>query len=216
MTSDSTLRADIEAELEFEPSLNAASIGVAVKDGVATLTGHVASYAEKIAAERAVSRVKGVRAIAEEIEVRLPFEVKKDDGEIARRVANELNWSASLPADAVRSKVENGWVTLNGEVDWQYQKEEAAAGLRRLSGIVGVTNLIKIRPHPTAADVSEQISRAYRRNAQIDASGIKVVVSGGRVTLSGRVKAWHERREAEKAAWAISGVTEVVDNLFVS
>ena len=153
MNNNSALRADIEAELEFEPSLDAAGIGVAVNDGVATLTGHVASYAQKIAAERAASRVKGVRAFAEEIEVRLPFEVKHDDEEIARRAAHILEWSIYLPANTVRVKVEKGWIALTGDCDWQYQKEAAENAVRRLGGVIGVSNQIKIRPHVTAGDV---------------------------------------------------------------
>lgn len=216
MANDSTLRADIEAELEFEPSIDAANIGVAVKDGVATLTGHVASYAQKRAAERATGRVKGVRAIAEEIEVRLPFEIRHDDAEIGRRAANVLAWTVFLPANAVHVKVEKGWVTLTGEVDWRYQKDAAESAIRRLSGVVGVSDQIKIRPHVTPGDVRERISQAYRRNAEIDSAGIKIAVDGGKVTLSGTVRAWSERRAAENAVWAIPSVTEVIDNLKVS
>ena len=216
MANDSALRADIEAELEFEPSVDAANIGVAVKDGVATLTGYVTSYAQKLAAERAAGHVKSLRAVAEEIEVRLPFEVKQDDAEIGKRAANVLAWTVYLPANAVHVKVEKGWVTLTGEVDWQYQKAAAESAIRKLSGVVGVSDLIKIRPHVTPGDVRERISQAYRRNAELESSGITISVDGGKVTLSGKVKAWNERRTAENAAWAIPSVTEVIDNLVVS
>jgi osmotically-inducible protein OsmY len=215
MSNDLALRTDIEAELEFEPSLTAAGIGVAVKDGVATLTGHVPSYFEKLAAERATGRVKGVRAVAEELEVRLPFDVKHDDEEIARRASNILEWGTFPSVKADHVKVDKGWVTLSGEVDWQYQKESAADAVRRLAGVSGVSNLITIRPHVTAGDVQDRISKAYRRNAELESAGIKVSVDGGKVSLSGKVHAWNDRRTAENAAWAVSSVTQVIDNLVV-
>lgn len=216
MANDLGLRKDIEAELEFEPTVDAANIGVAVKDGVATLTGHVTSFAQKLAAERAAGRVKGVRAVAEEIEVRLPFDVKHDDTEIGKRAANVLAWSVYLPANAAHVKVEKGWVVLTGEVDWQYQKVAAESAVRKLSGVVGVSNLIKVRSHVMPEDIHERIAQAYRRNAELESSSIRISVDGGKVTLSGKVKAWNERRIAENAAWAIPSVTEVIDNLVVS
>ena len=216
MSNDLALRADIEAELEFEPSLTAAGIGVAVKDGVATLTGHVPSFFEKLAAERATGRVKGIRAIAEELEVRLPFSVKHDDGEIARRALAILEWGTFPSVKADHVKVEKGWVTLTGEVDWQYQKQSAVDAIRRLAGVVGVSNLIAIRPHVTEGNVQDSISKAYRRNAELESAGIKVSVDGGRVSLSGKVHNWRVRRTAENAAWAIPSVTQVVDNLIVA
>jgi osmotically-inducible protein OsmY len=214
--SDITLRADIEAELDFEPSLTAAGIGVTVKNGITTLTGHVPSYFEKIAAERAASRVKGVRALVEELEVRLAFDNRHDDEEIAARAANVLAWSVSLPADAIHLKVENGWITLTGEISWQYQKMAAASAVRRLDGVKRVINLITVRPQVSVGDVREQIAQAYRRNADFDASGIEISVDGSTVTLSGEVRAWGERLTAENAAWAIPSVTAVVDNLLVT
>jgi osmotically-inducible protein OsmY len=216
MASDSALRDDIEAELEFEPSLDASGIGVAVNGGVATLTGHVPSYAAKVAAERAAGRVKGVRAVAEEIEVRLPSDLRHDDEEIAKRAANIITWSVYLPANAVHVKVEKGWVTLTGETEWQYQKQSAESGIRNLSGVIGVSNLIKVKPHVTAGDVRDRIAQAYRRNAELDSSGVKIAVAGNKVTLSGRVSTWRERWAAENAAWAVPGVTEVTDDLFIS
>jgi osmotically-inducible protein OsmY len=216
MPSDLCLRKDIEEELEFEPAVDAAGIGVAVKDGVATLTGHVTSYAEKVAAEHVARRVKGIRAVAVEIDVRLPFDVQHDDDEIARRAANILSWSVILPAaDLVQVQVEKGWVTLSGEVEWQHQKLAAEDQIRRLAGVVGLTNLITVKPHVSAGNVQEKIAQAYRRNAELEPSGIHITVDGGRVTLSGKVKASHERLTAENAAWAVPGVTMVVDNLLV-
>ncbi len=216
MPTDLCLRKDIEEELEFEPAVDASAIGVAVKDGVAMLTGHVASYAEKVAAEHVASRVKGVRAVAVEIEVRLPFDIQHDDDEIARRAANILAWSVILPpTDSVQVTVEKGWVTLVGEVDWQHQKLAAEEQIRRLAGVVGLSNLITVRPHVSAGNVEERIAQAYRRNAELEPSGINISVDGGKVTLSGRVKAQRERQTAERAAWAVPGVTMVVDNLLV-
>ena len=216
MSNDLALRSDIEAELEFEPSLTAAGIGVAVKDGVATLTGHVPSYFEKLAAERAVGRVKGIRAIAEELEVRLPFGVKHDDEEIARRASTILEWGTFPAVKADHVKVEKGWVTLSGEVDWQYQKESATAAIRRLAGVTGVSNMITIRAHVNPGDVQDRISKAYKRSAELESAGIKVFVEGGKVSLSGKVRAWQDRRVAEQAAWANPSVTQVVDNLVVA
>ncbi|MGC9269261.1 BON domain-containing protein [Acidiphilium sp.] len=213
--NDLDLRRDVEDELEFEPGLKAAGIGVAVSGGVVTLTGHVGSYAEKLAAERAAGRVKGVRAIAADIEVRPPAEPDLDDDDIARRAANILAWSVYLPADAVRITVEQGWLTLSGDVKSQHQRQAAVDAVHHLAGVVGVTNLITVHPPVTVADVHDRIMSAYRRNAELDSSGIKIAVEGGRVTLSGKVKAWTERRTAENAAWAIQGVTEVVDHLKV-
>jgi osmotically-inducible protein OsmY len=216
MPSDLCIRKDIEEELEFEPAVDAAGIGVSVKDGVATLTGHVTSYAEKVAAEHVASRIKGVRAIAGDIDVRLPFDVQHDDDEIARRAANILAWGVSLPAtDIVQVKVEKGWVTLSGEVDRQHQKLAAEEQIRRLAGVTGLSNLIMVRPHISVGNVQERIAQAYRRNAELEPSGIHISVDGGRVTLSGKVKAVHERLTAENAAWAVPGVTMVIDNLLV-
>jgi osmotically-inducible protein OsmY len=215
MANDLALRNDIEAELEFEPSLTAAGIGVAVKDGIATLTGHVPSYYEKLAAERAAGRVKGVRAIAEELDVKLPFDVKHDDQEIARRASNILEWGSFPSVKADHVKVEKGWVTLNGEVDWQYQRESATSAVRRLAGVTGVSNLITLRPRVTTGDVQTHIAKALQRSAEVEASGIKVSVDGGKVSLSGKVHTWSDRRAAENAAWGTPSVTHVFDNLVV-
>lgn len=216
MSNDLQLRADIEAELEFEPSLTAAGIGVAVKDGVATLTGNVPSYFEKFEAERAAGRVRGVRAIAEELEVKLPFDVKHDDAEIARRASNILEWGSFPSVKADHVKVTKGWVTLSGEVEWQYQREAATNSVRHLAGVIGVTNLITIRPHVMIGDVKDHIAKAFQRNAQLESSGIRVSVEGGKVSLSGNIKTWRDRRTAENAAWGMASVTQVVDNLVVN
>jgi osmotically-inducible protein OsmY len=214
--SDVSLRQNVLDELEFDPSVDAAKIGVVVDKGVVTLTGHVGSYAEKVAAERIVQRVIGVRGIAEEIEVRYPSEKKDNDDEIAGRAAKILDWDATIPPDKVKVKVEKGWVTLNGEVEWQYQRVAAEMAVRKLSGVLGVTNIIAVRPRVDAANVKHRIEEALKRNAELEAGGIRVAVAGGKVTLEGKVRAWHERGVAERAAWAAPGVNAVEDRLIVA
>lgn len=214
MDSDTRIRDDVLDELDFEPSVDASGIGVAVKNAVATLSGHVPNYAQKVAAERAARRVKGVRAVAIDLEVRLAGDAKRADDEIAERAANILRWSTGI-GEKVKAVVENGWVKLSGEVDYFYQKQAAERAVRQLSGVVAVSNLIAVRPNVRAGDIRERIAKALQRNAELESAGINVDVVGGDVTLSGRVKAWHERRIAENAAWAIPGVTAVHDNITI-
>jgi len=210
---DLELRQNIIDELEFEPSINAANIGISVEKGVVTMTGHVASYVEKIAAERAVERVKGVKAIAQEIEVRYPDHQKRSDDEIAQRAVNILHWSVQVPDGSIHVKVEKGWVTLTGAVEWQYQRLAAESAVRKLSGICGVSNLIEIRPRVAAADVHRKIMDSLKRNAEVEADSIRVIVDNDKVTLEGKVKAWYERGLAERAAWSAPGVKAVEDRL---
>jgi osmotically-inducible protein OsmY len=210
---DKTLRQFIIDELDFEPSIDAANIGVAVEKGVVTLTGHVASYAEKIAAERTVQRVKGVHAIAQEIEVRYPDQAKRSDDEIAQRALNILKWSVQVPAESIQVTVEKGWITLAGAVQWQYQRRATESAVRKLSGLRGVTNLIEIKPNVAASDIQRKIMDSLKRNAELEADSIRVVVDKNKVTLEGKVKAWYERELAERAAWSAPGVTSVVDRL---
>jgi osmotically-inducible protein OsmY len=210
---DLSLRDYVLSELEFEPSVNAAHIGVAVDDGVVTLSGHVGSYAEKLAAEKIVQHLKSVRAIAEEIEVRLPSDRKTGDDQIAQRALDIIAWDTTIPDDKVMIKVQKGWITLSGEVDWYFQRNAAEAAVRKLSGVTGITNLIAIKPRVQAGDIKQRIEKALKRNAELEAENIRVVVSGGRVTLEGQVNAWHERAVAERAAWAAPGVVSVVDHL---
>lgn len=214
--TDLTLRENVLSELEFEPSVNAAHIGVAVEKGVVTLSGHVGSYAEKLAAERVVQRVKGVRAIAQEIEVRLPSDKKTNDDEIAQRALSVIAWDTTIPDRKLRIKVQDGWITLSGEVEWYFQRQGAEAAVRRLSGVAGVINLIAVKPRIEAKDVKHRIENALLRNAELEAEQIHVEVSGGRVKLEGKVKAWHERDVAKRAAWAVPGVTAVEDHLAIS
>lgn len=214
--NDLTLREHVLSELEFEPSVNAAHIGVAVEKDVVTLSGHVGSYAEKLAAERVVQQVKGVRAIAQEIEVRLPSDKKTNDDEIAQRALSVINWDTTIPDDKLKIKVQDGWITLSGEVEWYFQRQAAESAVRKLSGVAGVINLILVKPRVEARDVKHRIEDALRRNAELEAQQIRVDVSGGRVKLQGKIKAWHERSVAERAAWAAPGVTSVEDHLVIS
>jgi len=211
MSSDLQLRQDVLDELEFEPSVNAAHIGVTANRGVVTLTGFVTSYAEKTAAERAARRVKGVKAIAEEIEVRLPSDTKRADDEIAARAI----WQVGFPADRIRVKVEKGVVTLSGEVDWQFQRTEADHVVHKLSGVVDVLNQIRVASSVHAFEVKEKIEKALQRSTELEASRITVETEGGRVILKGKVHAWYERDIAERAAWSAPGVTEVQDRLTI-
>lgn len=211
--NDNTLRQNIIDELEFEPSIDAANIGVAVDAGVATLTGHVPTYMQKASVESIVRRVKGVKGIAEEIEVR-PFSANLTaDDEIAKRAVNTIKWNTVVPDDAVNVQVEKGWITLRGTVEWQYQKEAAGDALRALSGVLGVTNRIEVRPRVAVTDVKKRIEDALKRNAEVEAQKIKINVADGQVILEGHVDTWSERQAAERAAWAAPGVRSVVDHL---
>ena len=211
---DKTLRQHIVDELEFDPRIDAAHIGVAVEEGVVTLTGRVPTYAQKVAAERATEGVKGVKAIAMEIEVRYPFERPTADDQIAKRAADALTWNL-VPPDSVQVTVQKGWVKLIGKVDWNYQKLAAESAVSKLEGVTGVSNCLEIRTRAQPKDVKRKIVAALHRNAQLEANNIEVSVTGGKVRLDGKVKAWSERRLVEKAAWAAPGVTEVEDNLKV-
>jgi osmotically-inducible protein OsmY len=215
MISDHQLQQDVLDELEFEPRVNAAHIGVGVNAGVVTLTGFVPSYAEKAAAERAVWRVKGVKAIAEEIRIRLPEDKKTADEEIAARAINILQWRVGLPADRIGIKVEKGMVTLTGDLDWQYQKAEAAAAVQHLSGVTAVINDIRIRPGVSLPEIKDKIDKALRRSAELDASRITIRTDGSEIVLGGKVHAWFERDIAERAAWAVPGVTEVSNQILI-
>jgi osmotically-inducible protein OsmY len=216
MPHDLKLKTDIEEELEFEPALDAASIGVSVVDGVATLSGHVPSFYERQVAERAASRVKGVRAIAEELTVKLPFDVRHEDTEIASRASNILEWGSLVPVHKGRVTVDHGWVTLSGQVDWQFQKTFATDSVRRLSGVTGVTNQITVTSHVSKGDVRSHIIKAFKRNGELESAGVHIKVDGGRVNLTGKVNSWRDRRMAEQAVWSIPSVTEVIDELVVA
>jgi len=209
------LRRNVLNELAWDPSVDATHIGVAADNGVVTLIGHVATYAEKLAAERATKRVVGVRGIAEAIEVRPPHAKKTKDDEIAERAVRILQWDVSVPSERISVKVEKGWVTLSGDVDWDYQRGAAAADIQKLSGVVGLINLIAVKPAVRAADVRQKIEDAFRRTAALDASEIRVLAVDGTVKLEGYVRSWAERNTAERAAWSAAGVTAVEDHLLV-
>jgi osmotically-inducible protein OsmY len=212
--SDFVLRQDILDELSFDPEVEAAHIGVAVDKSVVTLTGHVANYAEKLAADAAVRRVRGVRALAEELEVRAPDHKKTADDEIATRAADILDWDSALPKDRIRITAHNGWIYLEGEVDWQFQRTAAQDRVAKLTGLVGVVNNITIRNQPALPDIRRHIEEAFRRNAKIDAEQIQVAVQdGGEVVLDGNVHGWTERAAAENAVWGVSGVTKLESRL---
>jgi osmotically-inducible protein OsmY len=192
--ADTQLRQNVIDELEFEPSVHSARIGVAVEDGVVTLSGHVRSYAEKLAAERAARRVRGVRAIVQDIHVRYPDEKKTADDEIANRALSIIKWDAMTPADAIKVVVQNGWVTLSGEVDWQYQRKAAENAVRKLSGV----------------------TQAVARRAKVEADAIRINVhDGNRVAREGIVESWDERDAVQDAAWSVAGVQSVDDPLIV-
>ena len=213
MVHDDVLKRDVTDELDWEPSLDAAHIGVACRDGVVTLSGHVESYAEKAAAERAVRRVRGVKAIAMEIDVRLPWDKKTADDEIAARAVKLLGWDVAVPDERIEVEVEGGVVTLSGAVDWRYQRANAEADIRKLTGVTGVINRITVAPSARAPDVRGEIQKAFRRNAEFDASNVTVTVLDGKVILGGKVNAWIERELAERAAWSAPGVVAVEDHI---
>jgi osmotically-inducible protein OsmY len=213
--NDIALRNDVLEELEFEPSVDARHIGVAVSHGIVTLTGHVGSFAEKATVERAVGRVRGVRGIAQEIQVRLAANRKINDDEIAERALKIIAWDTTIPADHVQVKVENGRVTLRGTVDWDYQRQAAADAVRKLSGVVGLTNELTVGPRAIATDVKTRIENALKRAAELEAAHIRVGVVGGRVTLDGRVHTLRERIAAQRAAWSAPGVHVVEDRINV-
>ena len=213
--SDSSLRQAVIDELQWEPSVNAAHIGVTARDGVVTLTGDVGSYAEKLAAERAAGRVFGVKAVAEELQVRFPLDQKMNDTDIAQKALNVLAWDIEVPKNKVRVKVEKGWVTLEGTVDWYYQRGAAETDVRKLQGVIGVVNNIAIKPSVQASDVRDKIKAALKRNAQIEADNITVTTDGGKVTLTGTVNTWGEDNIVVDTAWSAPGVTEVVDKLAI-
>ena len=215
MTHDDTLRADVLAELAWEPQVDATHVGVAVTKGVVTLMGHVASFPEKYAAERAVRRVRGVRAIAQEIEVHLPEHKKRADDEIAERAIKILEWDADVPSDRVQVKVERGYVTLTGEVDWNFQKAEIERVVRKLSGVTGIRNAIVVKPRLSSVDVRERIRQALDRDAAVEASKISITTVGSKVVLTGTVHGYPERDAIERAAWSAPGVTSVEDHITV-
>lgn len=215
MKSDAQLRSDVVAELSFDPAVTATDVGVIVKDGVVTLTGHPASYAEKFAIERAAQRVKGVKALAIEMNVKLAAGYERTDADIAMAVERAIEWNVLVPDDKIHPMVEKGWVTLSGEVEWEFQRRAAEGAVRNLLGVTGVTNLVIIKPRVTPADVEKKIQEALERQADREARHVEVSVAGTQVTLRGKVSSWAERKAVQGAAWSAPGVASVINNLLV-
>ncbi|WP_019448196.1 BON domain-containing protein [Cupriavidus sp. BIS7] len=216
MKGDIQLKQDVIEELNWDPAIDATGIGVQVNDGVVTLTGHLASVAEKYAAETAVKRIPGVKALAVELDVRLPDDCQRTDADIARAAANVLGWNAMIPNDRVSIMVEHGAVTLTGTVDWNYQRMEAEHAVAGLFGVTGVANAIVVRPQADRRELSLLIKSAIERQAACDASHLTVAVLGGAVTLGGSLRTWAEREAAVNAAWSAPGVTSVNNNIRVN
>lgn len=215
MKSDKQLQIDIKEELRWEPRVRDDEIGIEVRDGVVTLMGTVPDFAQRVRAERAVERVAGVRAVAQELTVKVPNTHLRSDTDLAHQVVNTLAWDTEVPFQAVKAKVDDGWVTLEGEVDWQFQRNAPERAVRYLSGVKGVSNLLKVKAHASTYDVAQHITAALSRSAEADAKKIKVTATGGKVTLTGTVRSWPERADAQRAAWSATGVTEVDDRLAV-
>jgi osmotically-inducible protein OsmY len=206
---------DVTSELEWDPSIDVTNVGVAVKDGVVTLTGHLETFAEKFAIERAVQRVEGVRAVAVELDVKLEPGHRRSDAEIAAAAESALQWHALVPEERIRVMVEKGWVTLTGEVDWEFQRISAEKAVRPLTGVVGLSNGITLKAKTTPANITARIQEALSRQAEREARNIEVSVSGSLVTLTGKVHSWAERAAVQGAAWSAPGITQVVNRLSV-
>ncbi len=215
MKTDAQLRADVMQELAWDPAVRAHHVGVSVGEGVVTLTGHLETYAQKFAVERAVQRVEGVKALAVELEVKLAPDHQRSDPEIAAMAEAVLAWHALIPSDRLRVKVEQGRVTLAGELDWDYQRRTAEKAVRSLIGVVGLDNHIRLRPVVTPGDVTARIRDALSRHAEREARDIDVSVAGSTATLRGRVGSWAERAVAQGAAWSAPGISLVVNHLGV-
>jgi osmotically-inducible protein OsmY len=215
MANDNELQQAVLAELAWEPSVIAAHIGVAAKAGVVTLTGHVATFAQKHAAQIAAARVKGVKAVAAEIEVRLAFDMKRGDDDIANAAIERLAWDVSVPKDAVTVVSDHGWITLTGEVGWHYQSEAAADDVCHLMGVTGVSNQITIKPHVDAAVLGDDIQHALHRSIYFDPQTVRVTATEGRVRLEGTVHSWHDRTTAANTAWSAPGAVAVENNIVV-
>jgi len=213
--TDTDIQKDIVAELKWEPSLRNDDVAIAVRDGVVTLAGFVDSFVDKWKAERVASKIKGVKAIANDMEVKLPSTSSRPDPDIARAALDALSWNISVPQDRIKVKVEKGWVTLEGDVDWYYQKEAAERAVRYLTGVKGVSNLITMRARPASSDVKLRIKEALQRGAQFDAEHITVDIEGNKAVLRGTVRSYAEMRDAERAARNAPGVIEVEDQLTV-
>ena len=216
MKSDRQLQMDVSDELRWDPRVAEMEIAVAAKDGVVTVSGTVKNFAQKHAVERAVERVSGVKAIADELTINLPIAFQRSDTDLAHSAVRALEWNIEVPDEGIKARVEKGWVTLEGSAEWAYQRSAAERAVRYLIGVKGVSNLIVLKPKASAFEVGKKIKDALRRNAEVDADRIVVEAADGRVTLRGNVRSFAERRDAELAAWSSPGVTTVDDKLTVA
>ena len=213
MRTDAIIKEDVLNELDWEPSIDATKVGVTCVNGVVTLSGYVNTFTEKLAAERAAKRVFGVRAVVEEIEVKIGGVYKRTDQDIAQAALNNLRWRTNVPDKDISLKVENAWITLEGTVEWNFQKDAAKNAIKDLAGVRGVTNIIRVKSAVEPSNIKDKIKKAFERNATLDADHVNVRVDGHKVILSGSIQSMAEKKQAEEAAWAAPGVTEVVDNL---
>ena len=216
MRSDNDIKRDVEDELRWDPDIDTSDIAVAVKNGVVTLTGFVKSYSEKLEAEQDAKRVAGVVGLANDIEVRLPSIDQRPDPDIARDAVTAIKTRLPLSAERIRLVVKNGWITLEGDLEWNYQRESAENAVRWIKGVKGVSNLIRVEPRVQPAEIKRKIEDAFKRNAEVDAKRITVDAHDGEVVLKGTVRSWAERQEAERAAWSAPGVRKVDDRITIA
>jgi len=213
---DAQLQQDVMNELNWDPSIHAEEIGVAVKNGVVTLSGMVRTYAEKLVAEKAAKRVRGVKAVAEDIEVKVTTSMKRNDTEIAKAAVDAQAWDVEVPHERIQLKVEDGWITLEGSVDWEFQRSAAARAVSNLLGVRGVTNLITLKRRLETTEIKRRLADAFKRNAELEAQSIQVDASDGRVVLRGKVHSWQQHDEATRVIWSAPGVMDVEDHLVVA